>query len=115
MGSAVKVPRKRGKYTTLAGAWMPSNNANPSLGGMKGAQTRRRKAKGAPKISLAKISALPIVDGEPEKERPDLSMTRCVLDGYLECAAKVSEACICAQMPREMYEAKYRRKYGPDT
>jgi len=36
----------------------------------------------------------------------------CVLEGYLHCAAKVPEACICAKMPRLIYEEAYKRKYG---
>jgi hypothetical protein len=37
---------------------------------------------------------------------------RCVIGGYFECAAKVPEACLCAQMPRYVYQDAYIRKYG---
>lgn len=49
----------------------------------------------------------------------DNRMVRCVLDGYLECAANTPIACICYQMQqtpdpeyRNLYEREYRRKYG---
>lgn len=35
----------------------------------------------------------------------------CVLDGYLECAAKIPEACICNNMPKDMYLEQYKKKY----
>ncbi len=34
---------------------------------------------------------------------------RCVLDGYIECAAKVEQACVCRQMPREAYLERLRK------
>ena len=37
---------------------------------------------------------------------------RCVFDGYLECAAKTPEACICKRMPRDMYAEKLKRVNG---
>jgi hypothetical protein len=37
---------------------------------------------------------------------------RCVLDDYSECAAKISEACICAKMPAKMFRERFERKYG---
>lgn len=37
---------------------------------------------------------------------------RCVLDGYFECAAKIPEACICDQMPADLFKKRWREKYG---
>ena len=52
---------------------------------------------------------------------PDNRMIRCVLDGYTECASKSPEACICYEYQKipddrfgNLYERKYRAKYGPD-
>jgi hypothetical protein len=43
---------------------------------------------------------------------PDMRYTRCVLDGYLACAAKCPEACICNHMPTPVYLEKLKAKYG---
>ena len=48
-------------------------------------------------------------------ERKDEDWTkalRCVLDGYLECAAKVPQACVCAKMPKDVYLESLRRING---
>ena len=45
-------------------------------------------------------------------EGRDCRMVRCVLEGYIECPAKVPVACICNEMPRHIYEEMYKRKYG---
>lgn len=47
------------------------------------------------------------------KEEPDTRYVHCVLDGYLECAAKVPVACICNKFPRHIYLERLKRKYGP--
>lgn len=40
---------------------------------------------------------------------------RCLLDGYIECAAIVDQACICEKMPADVARAYHRRKFGnPD-
>lgn len=40
---------------------------------------------------------------------------RCLLDGYIECAAIIDQACICEKMPADVARAYYRRKFGnPD-
>jgi hypothetical protein len=43
---------------------------------------------------------------------PDMRYIRCVLDGYLECAAKAPIACWCNQMPRQVYLDALKAKYG---
>jgi hypothetical protein len=40
---------------------------------------------------------------------------RCVLDGYVECAARVPEACICAKMPKHVYLECLMRLNGEIT
>ncbi len=52
--------------------------------------------------------------GSEKKPEPDMRFLRCALDGYIECAAKISAACICNQMPRPVLLKKMRKKYGPD-
>ena len=37
---------------------------------------------------------------------------RCALDGYFECAAKIHEGCICAQMPKDLFLERLKQKYG---
>jgi hypothetical protein len=37
---------------------------------------------------------------------------RCVLDGHLECAAKIEEACICRKIPDNMYLEELKRLNG---
>lgn len=37
---------------------------------------------------------------------------RCLLDGYIECAAITDQACICEKMPADVAQAYYRRKFG---
>lgn len=39
---------------------------------------------------------------------------RCLLDGYIECAAKIDAACICEKMPTSVARSYYYRKFGPD-
>jgi hypothetical protein len=50
---------------------------------------------------------------------PDNRMVRCVLPDYSECPAKTPAACICYQYQKisvpefgDLYEQKYRAKYG---
>ena len=54
------------------------------------------------------------VPGAKAKMEPDTRMVKCVLRSYTECPAVIPAACICSGMPRENYEAAYRRKYGND-
>ena len=50
------------------------------------------------------------------KGKEDWAKTmRCVLDGYLECAAKVEEACICRKMPWIVYLENIKRLNGEIT
>ncbi len=37
---------------------------------------------------------------------------RCLLDGYVECAAIVDHACICEKMPADIAREYYRKKFG---
>jgi hypothetical protein len=48
----------------------------------------------------------------PFNPERDVRMVRCVLDNYSECPANTPAACICNQMPRAMYEERYKLKYG---
>ncbi len=38
----------------------------------------------------------------------------CLLDGYVECAAIVDQACICEKMPADIARAYYRRKFAKE-
>ena len=40
----------------------------------------------------------------------DWQNKRCYLDGYLTCAAKIPEACLCDKMPRQMIEEKLKQE-----
>ena len=50
-----------------------------------------------------------------ERKTEDASKAmRCALDGYSECAAKIPAACICLQMPKDLYLERLKRIDGED-
>jgi hypothetical protein len=38
----------------------------------------------------------------------DTKLLRCVLNDMGSCLAKIPEACLCLQMPRDVFEAAWR-------
>jgi hypothetical protein len=49
-----------------------------------------------------------------DKKR-DTRMVRCVLGvSYTSCPSVVIDGCICATYPREVYEQRYKERYGDD-
>jgi hypothetical protein len=53
--------------------------------------------------------------GRKEAKRPDTRMVRCVLGvSYTSCPSVVIDGCICATYPREVYEQRYKERYGDD-
>jgi hypothetical protein len=48
----------------------------------------------------------------PSKAGFDMRMVRCAIDGYVECPAKVPEACICGKMLAAEYRDAMVKKHG---
>lgn len=53
-------------------------------------------------------------DNYYRKHEPDARMVRCVLRGYVACAANCPEACTCGQMEHDAYETAYFARYRRD-
>lgn len=43
---------------------------------------------------------------------PDTRMLRCLLRGYIDCAAKCPDACVCNKLSSAQYIDQMEAKYG---